>query len=299
MSCSWMSDFIKMCPLPAVILLSALGQLQLSVAVPMAAITTPQTANGAECPPHHFSCPITQPELGDQGSADVEPTCIAAHHICDGHIHCPGGDDELPARCSASSSTSPDSCPVAEEKRMSPNCCVSPSFVCDGLRDCADGADEADCGNTGCENGLGEEDLENLVCSDQTILVLRAVYVESLHAFVIGKRWSNRPMPNVQHLHQHDIVSVSGSTGRACCNHSMTDGETHLVAAPLGYFTKDDGHDQQHPTESSSATSTIPSAGAPSAGAHFVKLPCSDTIVRGWKRGFLHTVKRYHKLCRK
>lgn len=92
-------------------------------------------------------------------------SCIPRKWVCDGRKDCDNGADEKRSKCrkrktKAKMTTIPTVAPTKAPKRKKRRCskrkflcpkenvCIRKKFVCDGLKDCDDGADEAKCATT-------------------------------------------------------------------------------------------------------------------------------------------------------
>nr|XP_017104221.2 modular serine protease-like [Drosophila bipectinata] len=87
-----------------------------------------------EC--YNQTCPEEQCSYGG---------CFKKSQLCDGNVDCWDGTDEHERKCSPEwRNYKPDNtgCKGHEFKCADNQECISPSFVCDGIKDCQDGSDE-------------------------------------------------------------------------------------------------------------------------------------------------------------
>lgn len=73
---------------------------------------------------------------------DDNKTCIVTNFRCDGHNDCPGIDDELNCQHYVPHHEKIE-CTVNEFTCIIDNMCIPMEFVCDGVKQCVDGSDEA------------------------------------------------------------------------------------------------------------------------------------------------------------
>ncbi|XP_066985718.1 low-density lipoprotein receptor-related protein 4 isoform X1 [Macrobrachium rosenbergii] len=86
--------------------------------------------------PHHDTgCGCEEGYLGCKTESG-KCSCVGPEVLCDGHLDCPGGEDEH--------SCPKNKCPVSEFQCMSGTCLES-EFLCDGYYDCEDRSDELVC----------------------------------------------------------------------------------------------------------------------------------------------------------
>ncbi|XP_068226821.1 low-density lipoprotein receptor-related protein 4-like [Palaemon carinicauda] len=86
--------------------------------------------------PHHDTgCRCEEGNLGCKSNRG-DCSCVGPELLCDGHLDCPGGEDEH--FCPK------NKCPVSEFQCMSGTCLKS-EFLCDGYDDCGDRSDELVC----------------------------------------------------------------------------------------------------------------------------------------------------------
>ncbi|BHF69783.1 Protein fam98a [Sparganum proliferum] len=89
------------------------------------------------CHPGEFQCKVRNRENGQTNFV-----CISNAWVCDGHVDCPGGEDEAPELCSNQKAPvggcPPDtfSCPYDAK-------CLDYRFICDGKQDCFKSVDES------------------------------------------------------------------------------------------------------------------------------------------------------------
>ena len=86
--------------------------------------------------------------------------------MCDGKRDCPGNDDELQCECDPQKEFA---CSPAFGSGLGGGGggqCISLAFVCDGVEQCLNGRDEADCCNNYCDDGVTciQDDRDGIQC---------------------------------------------------------------------------------------------------------------------------------------
>jgi len=102
----------------------------------------------------------------DEFKCEESGACISRQWLCDSNWDCPNGSDErnctsgeaevdkVLTETAPETESNPEKCPLGELLCISDGACIRFEQLCDGTNDCADGADETDCGTNGSSENV-------------------------------------------------------------------------------------------------------------------------------------------------
>merc|ERR1712071_720564 len=102
----------------------------------------------------------------DEFKCEESGACISRQWLCDSNWDCPNGSDErnctsgeaevdkVLTETAPETESNPEKCPLGELLCISDGASIRFEQLCDGTNDCADGADETDCGTNGSSENV-------------------------------------------------------------------------------------------------------------------------------------------------